>query len=392
MEAWTISINPIGSFRIQYNGRAMTKKILVSLALLALCPLSTPAQTNWIQQESGMNGGNLLDVAANPNGPFVAVGWDFVSQGSTNKMGIALTSSDGVTWTRRDPGTENTLNGIAWVGNRFIAVGNNGNILTSSDGTSWSAVNSATGSNLLGIVWNGLKYVIVGENGKIQTSNDGSDWTLQNSGTDTATLNDAVWAGDQFVVVGENPSGVILTSDTGTIWDSQTPASDHALKGVEWNNSKIIAVGAGGKITTSSNGIVWSGNVVSGVGNNLNDVTVQNNNTIVAVGAGGTIVVSTDTTNWTRKTTPINSVLNGVIHKGTRFVAVGDGGTILASDDASPLATATPTNTPTPTLTPTPTETPILVPALEPAWIYLLIVLFGLILVWIGPETVSRRR
>ena len=53
--------------------------------------------------------------------------------------GAILTSPDAVTWTIRNSGTASSINGVAYTGARFIAVGDNSTVLTSFDGVSWTS-------------------------------------------------------------------------------------------------------------------------------------------------------------------------------------------------------------------------------------------------------------
>jgi hypothetical protein len=68
-----------------------------------------------------------------------------------------------LTWTPRASGTAVNLNGVAWSGSLFAAVGNGGTILTSPDGMNWSSQSSGTTSNLLYISWSGTEFVILEE-------------------------------------------------------------------------------------------------------------------------------------------------------------------------------------------------------------------------------------
>ncbi|MGA8865200.1 MAG: DUF6242 domain-containing protein [Gallionella sp.] len=120
------------------------------------------------------------------------------------------------------------------------------------------------------------------------------------------------------------------------------------------NNSALsaagmfAAVGAGGVIFTSPDGINWTQRS-SPVSTNLNAVTgyaANQNNTItpgllwVAVGNGGTAVYSTDGVNWlTSTSTTTTQTLRSILHVGSSFFAVGDGGTIISSGDGNTWST-----------------------------------------------------
>jgi len=105
-------------------------------------------------------------------------------------------------------GTTQSLNGVAWSGTQFVAVGISGIILTSPNGIAWTTRTSGTGLPLDGVNWSGTQFVAVGAGGIILTSPDGITWTPQASGT-TNRLFGVVWSGTQSVIVGAN--GTILT-------------------------------------------------------------------------------------------------------------------------------------------------------------------------------------
>jgi len=68
-------------------------------------------------------------------------------------------------------------------GQSFVSVGNSGTILTSSDGISWTKRTSGTSKYLRGVTYGNGLFVTVGESGTILTSPDGNSWTKRTSGT-----------------------------------------------------------------------------------------------------------------------------------------------------------------------------------------------------------------
>ena len=61
-------------------------------------------------------------------------GQSFVSVGNS---GTILTSSDGISWTKRTSGKWEYLNGVTYGNGLFVTDGNSGTILTSPDGNTW---------------------------------------------------------------------------------------------------------------------------------------------------------------------------------------------------------------------------------------------------------------
>jgi len=111
--------------------------------------------------------------ASSSTGLFVTVG----------DNGIILTSSDGISWTKRTSGTTKNLYGVTYGNSTFVTVGDNGTILTSSDGTSWTKRTSGTSEHLYEVTYGDGLFVTVGGNGDILTSSDGTSWTERTSGT-----------------------------------------------------------------------------------------------------------------------------------------------------------------------------------------------------------------
>ncbi|MGA7595720.1 MAG: hypothetical protein WCA64_11040, partial [Gallionella sp.] len=107
----------------------------------------------------------------------------------------------------------------------------------------------------------------------------------------------------------------------------------------------FAAVGAGGAIFTSPDGINWTGlsspvatdlNAVAGYAANQNNATTPGLRW-VAVGNGGKAVYSIDGINWTAATgVPAGTpTLRSIIQVGGSFYAVGNSGAIISSGDGN---------------------------------------------------------
>jgi hypothetical protein len=78
-----------------------------------------------------------------------------------------FTSTDGQTWIPITVPFVQTLYGVAWCGDQFVAVGENGTILTSKDGAKWDRGPLPPRGNLRGVIWSGKKIFIVGDEGLV---------------------------------------------------------------------------------------------------------------------------------------------------------------------------------------------------------------------------------
>jgi hypothetical protein len=178
--------------------------------------------------------------------------------------GSVLTGTDGFTWTFRGavPAGGATMNSIA-LGSVsgtpvYVAVGSGGAIFRSADLVNWSQAASPLPSDLFGVAFLPAGFVAVGANGTLLTSPDGANWTAQNSKTAAALRSVAfglsLAAGARYVAVGD---GIIVTSTDAVNWTAIPPPPPVTnLRSVTFG-SRFLAVGQGGNIAYSDDGINW---------------------------------------------------------------------------------------------------------------------------------------
>ena len=277
--------------------------------------------------------------------------------------GIILTSSDGISWTKRTSGTTKNLYGVTYGNSTFVTVGDNGTILTSSDGTTWTnkRTSSGTTKNLYGVTYGDGLFVTVGDNATILTSSDGTTWTNTStnkrttlryfSKADTNHLYGVTYGDDLFVTVGDNAT--ILTSSDGTTWTERDGlrskwATPKYLKGVTYRKKLFVAVGRNGLILNSPDGITWKQRK-SGTKYNLVGITYTSscgkaewkgldaglckNGIFVSVGKNGRILTSFDGNWWVKRTFKLPEWLYAVTYGNGTFVTVGVNGVIITSFD-----------------------------------------------------------
>ena len=73
-------------------------------------------------------------------------------------------------------GTLETLHGIVYAQNEYVAVGNGGAIISSNQGRIWNLKTSNTNRNLRDVLYDGDRFIAVGDNGTIVTSTDKNFW------------------------------------------------------------------------------------------------------------------------------------------------------------------------------------------------------------------------
>ncbi|MCL2093513.1 MAG: hypothetical protein FWH12_04880 [Treponema sp.] len=269
------------------------------------------------------------------------------NNGEPNNLGITWTGIAGGTGTGPNPPTPgasefgtNQIQGIAYGGGRYVAVGYQGRMAYSTDGLSWTGIaggsqniaapanpgDSEFGTNeIWGIAYGDNKFVAVGESGRIAYSADGTSWTGIAGGTGDGTSDFGLgrilgitYGGNKFVGVGAG--GRMVYSTDGTSWTSiaggtgataePTDPGDsgfgqNQINGIAYGGGRFVAVGGNGRMAYSTDGISWTG-IAGG------DGTGANPGTPGASGFG------------------TNSIQN-IAYGSGRFVAVGQNGRMAYS-------------------------------------------------------------
>jgi hypothetical protein len=154
-------------------------------------------------------------------------------------------------------------------------------------------------------------------------------WT-QRAGIDAGINSIAYNGSNLYVAVGSG--GTIQTSPDGITWTARTSnAGGNVLVKVAFGNGVWVAVGYNGTLVSSSDGTTWTARTSNSGGNDIYDVTYANS-LWVAVGSGGGttntggIIYSTDGTTWTRKSqsVTIGSDYHTVIWNGTNWIVGGN--------------------------------------------------------------------
>lgn len=277
-------------------------------------------------------------VTAGPSG-FVAVG----------NSGQLASSADGLNWISRDSGTGNNFGGVTFGGGKYVAV--QGVIAAySSDGATWADVSAGTGSTaaLNAVTYDGSQFVAVGTSGRVATTPDGINWTNRTSGQTTALRGVAAGTG-ALVAVGDTAL-IIRSTDAGVTWTPATvPAplgTTTTLRAVTYAGGQFVAVGfdqvgqiISTVILTSPDGTTWTR---SNVPYTQSGRSIVYANGRYSVGGGSlSILNSTDGITWTAETSNNAQLILGLANSTAGYVAVGSGGGIqYASNSPAPAVTA----------------------------------------------------
>ena len=135
-----------------------------------------------------------------------------------------------------------------------------------------------------------------------------------------------------FVAVGYG--GTILTSLDGVTWSNRISGVSASLYGIVYSEplGLFVAVGDSGSISTSPDGVTWSSRTSGVVSVVLRDITYSESlGLFVVVGSSGTILTSPSGVTWSSQTSGVSAILNGITYSDPLglFVVVGNSGTIL---------------------------------------------------------------
>lgn len=323
--------------------------------------------------------------------------WIVMASSGTDLSGSYITSTDGINWSpvnggaafytgEISPSNYNQYVDVLFANNTWVSVSRQGNTtraVSSPDGINWTRRDTSggapNGTALASTSFNAIAYdqgqfVIVGGNNstlytsvsKIFTSTDASDWTgrpiyLQNTQTIdvSATINE--WMGVAYgnntwvalsATTGSTSKKVIISKDSGATWyyDSSTnPATmnNRNWQRVVFGNGLFVAVAADAVqdcIATSPDGINWTlrnaptsdGGLYSvGFGNGMFIAVSQNGNT------NSRTMMSTDGINWTSIYTPTENNFYGVTYANNIWIANSNTGTLNRILRLDPTATTT---------------------------------------------------
>lgn len=146
------------------------------------------------------------DIAFNGKNYVAVGGKDLIVGGENNQSRqyrVLSSSYDLKTWNVHKALDATAMNSIVWAVDKFVAVGNSGDIIYSFDGSTWHDAKSTTKNSLYDIIWDGNYYVASGEKGTIMYSKDGINWINYRSLTND-TLTKLLWTGENYLAVGTN--------------------------------------------------------------------------------------------------------------------------------------------------------------------------------------------
>jgi flagellin len=211
-----------------------------------------------------------------------------------------ITQEPGYNWESFDTGFSGYIAGVDKIGERYIGVGEDGNILSSVDGKGWNVVNVGTPYNFYEVISNGSQLVAIGDRGNLYTTDDGINWSKQNFPTDGVwnpsqlQLHNGIWDGNEYRIAADR--GYILSSSDGINWSYAVSTENTQYQDIAFNGTQYVVVGNMGKVATSDDGVTWTSQN-SNTTNALHSIEWINGK-FISVGENGTMISSIDGSTW----------------------------------------------------------------------------------------------
>ena len=250
-----------------------------------------------------------------------------------------------LTWVQRLSGTSSQIQGVAYNGSYFVAIGT-GFSLTSSDGQNWTYHPVSANGNFYALTYANGTWVGVATtpNPGIFTSADGVIWT-SHAPAPNATFNGRDVAYGAGIWVAVAASGIIERSiDNGVTWQLAASPTSGEVTAVTYGANVFMAVDVGGNSMRSSDGLFWTLSAGSLAGGNSSSAAYG-----VAYGAGVFVITGVNPPSiastfarsmdggitWTNLVMSFGTgQLNRIRYQNGRFVAVGNSVGIFTSIDS----------------------------------------------------------
>jgi LPXTG-motif cell wall-anchored protein len=188
----------------------------------------------------------------------------FVAVGEGNNDSLAMTSPDGITWTRHvtNPTHQRLWSNVEYANGNFVAVAMRNNnsantdVMTSPDGITWTLrttpeftnctpSSTARCNQFWGLAYGNGAWVAVGtvnSNGAsfnvMRSTDNGSTWTYVTVPS-AQSWRDVTFSGSEFIAVSRDTGPKMMTSTDGITWTERSaPAAD----GVQAVGSTVVLV------------------------------------------------------------------------------------------------------------------------------------------------------
>lgn len=256
-------------------------------------------------------------------------------KGGTIATNTTITVSDPLdTWSSTNAGTTATLKDVLWAKGRCVAVDYFGRAYMSWDGATWQNEGALPGfeayvSYRPQFAFGSNTFVVVGKTlgasaAQIGYSPDGRTWRAATFPAGVPETRDVTYGNGQFVAVGDG--GTVMRSTDGINWTFATVPGAPDFRFVTFDGTTWLAIALNAsayaeRLWTSPDGVTWTQQGL--LGNQIFDIFAIGN-TAYAVGWYGGLKYSTD-----HGLTWQNARLPGTTSWSTYSMAAADDGTLL---------------------------------------------------------------
>ena len=257
-------------------------------------------------QQTTMPFGTWVDSAWN--------GYIWVAINANGSNNTYAYSYDGIIWQQGTLPVSGQWQGIVWMGNKFVIVGNSTYALFSVDGINWNTTSiPSIITGYRAIVYDGTVAVAFSA-GSIEStaySYNGITWVSGNPTVTAGLIQKAAWNGTNLVAVDINDANYIDISSGGIpSWSVINFGGNGGvgLADIIWNQTVFIILSeVGTTVFTSADGNSWTRispayNVGTGDGNSM----AWNGKVICAISSTNKVVISINNgTTWTQNNLPV---------------------------------------------------------------------------------------
>lgn len=202
---------------------------------------------------------------------------------------LSVLPQDG--WEEQNSGITSNINSVFFFSaSTGFAAGNDGKLIQTTDGgANWTAGSVVSSSNFQKIFFrNSTEGYLLAQDGTLFTSsNAGGAWSSE--ALNEHGLNSIDFSGNNGVIVGDD--GNIFTTSDGNNWTKQTSLGVFTVNDVVFfDDTTVIAVGAGGQLNKSTDkGVTWT-NITTGSSNTLSAISKLNSTTVLIAGTNGAVL------------------------------------------------------------------------------------------------------
>ncbi|MDT8391847.1 MAG: ankyrin repeat domain-containing protein [Lentisphaeria bacterium] len=227
---------------------------------------------------------------------------------------------------------DGALKSLCFGNNRFIACGSfMKSILVSIDGAHWREVPAPGKSDLAAAAFVGDGFVGWATHRGAYGSRDGVAWETLDVPDSPIHFSHVAIGPDRAIAMGM--SATLLQSRDGRVWRSLDEGVCAYTLGVGWLGDRFVAVNRDGMVFCSRDGLTWGKAKLDLKGLALKRARCVNGE-LFALGYGGLLLRTSNGVDWRQIPVPVRDALNDIAHGRGTYAAVGDKGTVLLSKDA----------------------------------------------------------